>query len=153
MRRSEKAVTAEADLEAILQAGKICQLAIPAEPAPYLVSLNFGYRDKALYFHSAPVGRKIELLRANPLVAFTVAIDLGLVRGERACNWSNRFRSVVGRGRIVFLEEADRKREGLDRIMAQYSDEGFSYPDEILTKTLVYKLVIEEMTGKQSWVD
>lgn len=153
MRRSDKAVTQQPAIEKILRAGKTCQLAFSADPVPYLVTLNYGYHDGALYFHAAAEGRKIDLIRENREVAFTVALDLGLIEGENACDWSVRFQSVVGHGQISLLESPEEKRRGLDLFMAQYSDEKFSYPDKMIQATAVIKLVISEMTTKQSRVE
>lgn len=153
MRRSDKAVTQQPAIEKILRAGKTCQLAFSADPVPYLVTLNYGYHDGALYFHAAAEGRKIDLIRGNREVAFTVALDLGLIEGENACDWSVRFQSVVGHGQISLLESPEEKRRGLDLFMAQYSDEKFSYPDKMIQATAVIKLVISEMTTKQSRVE
>jgi nitroimidazol reductase NimA-like FMN-containing flavoprotein (pyridoxamine 5'-phosphate oxidase superfamily) len=152
MRRREKAVTGMAGLEQILWQGKVCQLAIPDVPAPYLVPLNYGYRDEVLYFHSAPEGHKIELLKLNPLVGFSVIIDLGLVEAEQACNWGARFRSVIGHGRVEFIEDAEQKRSALNLLMDQYAEKRFDFPAAAIAGTTVFKLVIEEMTGKQSRV-
>mgnify|MGYP001407197803 CR=1 FL=1 len=155
MRRGEKAVIEQGEIEKILKAGRVCQLAFAAEPAPYLVTLNYGYADGALYFHSAPEGRKLDLARENPIVGFTVALDLGLVRGEgtQACDWSTRYRSVVGYGRLVFLDRDVEKQHGLDMIMAQYASGSFSYSARALAATQVYRLEIIEQTAKQSRVD
>jgi len=153
MRRSDKAVTEITAIEKILRAGKTCQLAFSADPVPYLVTLNYGYHDGALYFHAAREGRKIDLIRKNGQAAFTVALDLGLVKGENACDWSVRFQSVVGHGQISLLEPVAEKQRALDLFMAQYSDNNFSYPDKMVRATAVFKLVISEMTVKQSRVD
>ena len=152
MRRREKAVTAMAGLEQILWQGKVCQLAIPDVPAPYIVSLNYGYRGGVLYFHSAAAGHKLELLHCNPLVGFSVVIDLGIVEGEQACNWGARFRSVVGHGRVEFIEDLESKRTALKLLMAQYGEGEFDFPQQALEETTVFRLVIIEMTGKQSRV-
>ncbi len=61
---------------------------------PYLVPLAFGYDGAALYAHTGP-GRKLRLMRANPLV--TVEVD------EAAA--PDRWRSAVAEG--VFEELAD----------------------------------------------
>ncbi len=152
MRRREKAVTDLAGLEQIFWQGKVCQLAISDVPAPYIVSLSYGYRGGALYFHSAAEGHKIALLHANPLVGFTVAIDLGIVAGEQACNWGARFRSVVGHGRIEFVADLESKRSALKLLMAQYGEGTFDFPQQAIEGTTVFRLVIVEMTGKQSRV-
>lgn len=152
MRRSEKAVTKLAELEQILWQGKVCQLAIPDQPVPYLLPLNYGYRDEVLYFHSAAEGRKIDLLKKKPLVSFSVVIDLGIVEAERACNWGAKFRSVMGRGRVEFVEDLIEKETGLKLLMAQYSDREFELPEAAVVGTTVFKLQIEQMVGKQSRV-
>ncbi|MEE4255330.1 MAG: pyridoxamine 5'-phosphate oxidase family protein [Desulfuromusa sp.] len=153
MRRSDKAVTEQGAIEKILRAGTICQLAFSADPVPYLVTLNYGYHDGNLYFHAAREGRKIELIRKHGQAAFTVALDLGLIKGEKACDWSVRFQSVVGHGTISLLEKPEEKRQGLDLFMAQYSGDAFSYPDKMIQATAVFKLEISAMSVKQSRVD
>ena len=42
-----------------------------ADGRPYVVPLAYGYDGAAIYAHSGP-GRKIRLMRANPLVSFEV---------------------------------------------------------------------------------
>jgi hypothetical protein len=150
MRRHEKKVSDMAGLEQILWQGRVCQLAIPDVPAPYIVPLNYGYKDGEFYFHSAPSGHKLELLHAQPQVGFSVVIDLGIVKADTACNWGTRFRSVIGHGRVEFLHALEEKRTALKLLMAQYGDGPFVFPDEEIGKTTVFRLVIEEMTGKQS---
>lgn len=150
MRRSEKAVTDPAELEKIICAGKVCRLALVAEPAPYIVPLNYGYRDNVLYFHCARQGRKIELLQRNPLVGFEIDIDLGIVEGKKSCNWGAHYRSVIGHGRVEFVDALAQKRQALDLIMAQYAEGDFDYPDKAVQGTTVFKLQIEQMTGKQA---
>ena len=153
MRRSDKAVTEAAAIEKILRAGTTCQLAFSADPVPYLVTLNYGYHDGNLYFHAAREGRKIELIRKHGQAAFTVALDLGLIKGEKACDWSVRFQSVVGHGPISLFESPEDKRQALDLFMSHYSGDDFSYPDKMIQATAVFKLEISSMTVKQSRVE
>ncbi|MCC6312949.1 MAG: pyridoxamine 5'-phosphate oxidase family protein, partial [Thermomicrobiales bacterium] len=61
---------------------------------PYLVPLAFGYDGAALYAHSGP-GRKLRIMRANPLVS--VEVD--------HADAPDRWRSVVAEG--VFEELSD----------------------------------------------
>ena len=153
MRRKDKAITEQEEIETILRAGTICQLAFTADPVPYIVTLNYGYYDNALYFHAAVEGRKLDLIRHHGQAAFTVALDRGLITGDQACDWSIRYQSVVGSGTIALLQSAEEKRLGLDRMMAHYSKDDFSYPDKMIQATAVFKLTIGEMTAKQSNMD
>ena len=150
MRRREKAVTDPAALEQILWQGKVCQLALVDLPVPYIVPLNYGYREGVLYFHSAPEGHKLELLRRQPLASFSVVVDLGIVEAEEACNWGARFRSVLGYGRIEFIEGRSAKQEALQLLMAQYAEGTFTFAPAAVDGTTLFKLIIEEMSGKQS---
>jgi nitroimidazol reductase NimA-like FMN-containing flavoprotein (pyridoxamine 5'-phosphate oxidase superfamily) len=150
MRRHEKEITAIGELEQVLWQGRVCHLAIPDDPMPYLIPLNYGYQDDALYFHSAPQGRKIELLKKQRRACFSITIDYGIIEAERACSWGARFTCVMGSGRIEFVENMEQKQAALHILMAQYTDQIFSFEPAQIDATLVFKLVIESMSGKQS---
>ncbi len=150
MRRHEKEITAKGELEQVLWQGRVCHLAIPDDPLPYLIPLNYGYQDGALYFHSAPQGRKIELLKKQQQACFSVTIDYGIIEAERACSWGARFTCIMGSGRIEFIEDPQQKLAALHILMAQYSDQTFSFEQVQVDAALVFKLVIETMSGKQS---
>ncbi|MCK4690603.1 MAG: pyridoxamine 5'-phosphate oxidase family protein, partial [Desulfuromonadales bacterium] len=141
-----------AELKEIFAAGQVCRLALSADPAPYIVPLSYGYRENVLYFHAAGAGRKIDLLHKNPQAGFAIDIDLGVIEGEAACNWSTRYRSLIGHGRVEFVESPEEKRRVLDIIMAQYTDGEFSYPEKAIKVTTVFKLLIAEVSGKRSGV-
>ncbi len=149
MRRKEKQITKTADIEQILKQGQICRLGFVDNNVPYIVPLNYGYQDQALYFHSAKQGRKIDLIRANPLVCFEVDELIKIKKAANACDWGLSFKSVIGTGTAHLLTTLEEKKTGLDIIMAHYSDRSFDYPLEMIEKTAVIKVTIQEMTGKQ----
>ncbi|MCA1793609.1 MAG: pyridoxamine 5'-phosphate oxidase family protein [Desulfobacteraceae bacterium] len=149
MRRKEKQITRTEDIEEILKQGQVCRLGFAYRNVPYIVPMNYGYQDSALYFHSAPEGRKIDLIRANPLMCFEVDEQVKINKAARACDWGVSFKSVIGTGTARILETPAEKKAGLDIIMAHYSDRSFYYPDEKLAKTTVIQVTIHEMTGKQ----
>jgi nitroimidazol reductase NimA-like FMN-containing flavoprotein (pyridoxamine 5'-phosphate oxidase superfamily) len=67
---------------------------------PYVVPLAFGYDGEAIYAHSS-VGRKIRLMRAQPLVS--VEVD--------EAEASDRWRSVIAEGAYEELNDpTDRER-------------------------------------------
>ena len=41
----------------------ICRVAMMDGNLPYIVPFNYGYRDGCIYIHSAPEGKKIDLIR------------------------------------------------------------------------------------------
>ncbi|MCK5352695.1 pyridoxamine 5'-phosphate oxidase family protein [bacterium] len=150
MRRSDKQIKDLAELEAILRSAQICHLSMVDEGKPYVVPLNFGYEDNALYFHSAPEGRKINILRKNPEVCFSVVARHEIVVSERACSWTAEFSSVTGTGKAAILTDRAVKEKGLTVLMSQYSDEKYDFSDEELDGVVVIRVEIEEMAGKSS---
>ena len=150
MRRKEKEITEKAAIEAIIKKSLVCRLALSDNNSPYIVPLCFGYKDKVLYFHGSQKGKKIDIIKKNQKVCFEFDTNTEIVKAEDVCRWSMRYRSVIGFGKAVLLEDLDEKRKALNIIMSQYSDRTFQFDDAILKKTAVIKLEIESMTGKQS---
>ncbi len=150
MRRKEKEITKKEEIEKILMQSHVCHLAMVDEDKPYLVPMNFGYSDGCLFFHCAKQGRKIDLIKKNPNICFEVETLIRFKKAQIACDWGVEFKSVIGSGKAQFLEDSKEKKNALNIIMSHYSDRLFEYPDEMLEKTLVIKVVIDEMTGKHS---
>lgn len=150
MRRKDKEITDKKEIEKILKESQICHIAMVDKEKPYIVPMNFGYENQTLFFHSALEGRKINLIKKNPNLCFEVDQVVQFKKAQLACDWSIEYKSVIGEGRAQLLYDPEEKREGLDIIMAQYSGRIFEYPSEMLEKTLVIKLEIDKMTGKQS---
>jgi nitroimidazol reductase NimA-like FMN-containing flavoprotein (pyridoxamine 5'-phosphate oxidase superfamily) len=115
-----------------------------------VVPVCFGYKDNALYIHCGPEGKKLEIIRKNNNVCFEVDIDDKLIKTERPCRWGFNYKSVIGFGKAVLVEDAEGKRKALDVIIQQFSADTFEYPEEIIRKTTIIKVEIESMTGKQS---
>lgn len=155
MRRADKALTEQTDIDSVLHRGDVCHLAIHDTPYPYVVPMNFGYRRRGdtltLYFHSAKKGRKISLIEKEPKVAFVIDTDHALVTGDAACRWSMSYASVMGVGTISHVEDTDAKRRALQTIMEHYSDSAeWELPDRALAAVAILALEVEELTGKRS---
>jgi len=150
MRRKEKEITDKNQIEKILEESPVCRLAMVDGDKPYMVPMNFGYRDGVLFFHSAKQGRKIDLIKKNSNVCFEVDQLIRFKKAKLACNWGLEYKSVIGSGRAQLVDNIEEKIKGLHIIMSQYSQRKFEYPDEMLEKTLVIKVVIDHMSGKQS---
>jgi nitroimidazol reductase NimA-like FMN-containing flavoprotein (pyridoxamine 5'-phosphate oxidase superfamily) len=150
MRRSEKAITDLQQLEEILRQGRELSLAISDGDYPYVLPLNYGYAEGYLYFHCALQGKKLDCLRADPKVGFCVSEVVKRIDGEAACQWSTRFRSVIGQGVAEIIEEREAKIAGYDVIMRQFGGPVGGYEDKHLKGSLVVRIKIESMIGKQS---
>jgi uncharacterized protein len=150
MRRKEREIKSVGAIEDVLRRATVCRLGLCEDNRPYVVPVCFGYKDNALYIHCGPEGKKLEIIRKNNNVCFEVDIDKKLVKTERPCKWGFNYKSVIGFGKAVLVEDADTKRKALDIIIQQFSANVFEYPEETVRKTTIIKVEIESMTGKQS---
>ncbi len=72
MRKANQEITDPEIIEEILGGAEICRIAMADGDVPYLLPFNYGYRDRCIYIHSAPSGKKIDLLKKNGSVCFEV---------------------------------------------------------------------------------
>ena len=153
MRRKDREISDMKEIELIIAGCDVCRVAFASGNAPYIVTMNFGYVGgiaPVLYFHCAPVGKKIEMIAKNNFVCFEMDTDHVIYKGEKGCDWGMNFSSVVGFGNIFIIKEENEKIEGLSHIMNQYGGSGtYSFDEKVLERTVVLKLVISEMTAKR----
>ncbi len=150
MRRKEREITDSAEIDDIISGAGVCRIGLVDGGQPYIVPVFFGYEKSSIYFHCAPGGRKLDIIHKNNSVCFEIEADVELIRGERPCGWTARYRSVMGVGRASVLETEEEKRHGLDVLMRHYSN-GESHTDfPKLDVTAVVRIDIEHMSGKKA---
>jgi nitroimidazol reductase NimA-like FMN-containing flavoprotein (pyridoxamine 5'-phosphate oxidase superfamily) len=150
MREKDKEITDPAEIERIVKGARVCRLGFADGGEPYVVPVCFGYEDNALYFHCAPEGRKIDLIKKNNRVCVEVEADVEIVGAEKSCGWSTRYRSVIGLGRARILESEEDRLRGLAVLMRQF---GEKEPDIELGKAAsaaVVRIDMEYLSGKKS---
>ncbi len=148
MRRKDKEIIDPEAVASVIQKSMVCRLGLSDDGQPYVVPMSFGYKDGAVYFHCAPEGRKIGILRKNPRVCIEFDVDCRLKTGESACKWGFSFKSAIAFGVAAFIEDSEGKRAALDIIMRQYSSDAFTYPESALGKIVVIRVAVTELTGK-----
>ncbi len=150
MRKKEKEVKDIQEIESIIRKCQLCRLAMSVDNRPYIVPLNFGYKDNALYFHTGHYGKKIDLLNQNSNVSFEMDCDVELLPSDHACGWSSFYKSVVGYGAAELITDREDKIKALDIIMSQYTEPPFTYKEGPLEKTCIIKVNITQMSGRIS---
>jgi len=150
MNREEREVTDINEIEEILHKANILRIALCEKDTPYIIPVNFGYNQRAIYIHSSKKGKKIDILNKNNNISFEVEIDTEIVRSKKACNYTMKYKSVIGFGKAFFVHDFREKKKALDTIMSHYSSGVFDYPLEIIEKTCIIRIDIESMTGKKS---
>ncbi|WDP90279.1 MAG: pyridoxamine 5'-phosphate oxidase family protein [Desulfobacter sp.] len=147
MRRKDKRLSREQALE-VLEAGEEGVLATVGEDGyPYAVPLNYVFHNGAVYFHCAPFGHKIDNMAFNPKVSFCVTSGTGIIAEE----FSTRYKSAVIFGRaqeVLGDDKIDGLRALVKRLAPDHLPAGEDYIQRDLRKTRVFKIVVEQISGK-----
>ena len=150
MRRKEREIKGRTKIEAVIRQAKVLHVGLAGKKGPYVVPVCFGYRNRALYFHSAPQGRKIDMLRKNPRVCFQLETDVKLLKKKAACAWGFKYRCVMGTGTARIITGTREKKSALAVIMRQYSGGKFTFSEKSLARMVAVWIDIADMTGKQN---
>ena len=155
MRRKDREITEADEKIAIINKCKICRLGLSENNFPYVIPLNYGYvfeMDKlTLFFHGAKEGKKIGIIQNNNNACFEIDCDGKPIEGEKPCDYGYEFKSIIGFGKIFFLETNDEKTNGLNILMRHQTGKEIEYnfTEDELSNVCVFKMSVEEFTGKQ----
>lgn len=122
---------------------------VNAEGYPYGVPLSYVYSEKAhsIYFHCAQEGQKLDNITANNKASFCVIGEAQTLPDR----FSVKFQSVIAFGQMIEVE-GEEKQEALVLVLTKYSNEfmekGLKYLEADQSKTRVFKLAIEHLSGK-----
>ena len=150
MRRKDKEITDINEIEEVIKKATHCRIGLVDNDEPYVVPVSFGYERGALYFHGASEGRKIELIKKNNSLCFEIDTDVEVVNAEKACNWTMKYRSVIGVGKARVLETDEEKSHGIKVLMEHYGGGESSISQSVLGSVSVVKVDINNITGKKS---
>ncbi len=146
-----RAIPDRTEQEDIIRRCQYCHVAMAdGDGNPYLVPMNFGYRDGVIYLHGAGRGKKIAILEQRPSVCinFTADTQLRYQSEQVACSWSMKYRSVLCYGKVEFLETSEEKVAALDIIMSQYTSREFKYNPPSLREVKVWRIVVGRFEGR-----
>ena len=154
MTRRELEITDEKQITEILDRAKVVHVGLVDGDEPYVVSMNYGYTLEngklSLYLHGAPRGRKIDVMRKNPRVFVSMECDLEPFSGDVACRYGLAYRSIMGRGEAVILDDAAEKMRALEIIMrSQTGRDDFSFDEKLARIVSVIRIDVAEYTAKK----
>ncbi len=154
MRNKKKEITDINVINNILNQANICRIALSHDNKPYIVPVNFAYKDNTIYIHSAKNGQKIEMIQKNNVVCFEVDIESEVLLTSNPCDCTTKYQSVIGYGKALLIDDKGKKQEALDIIVNKYykktDGKSFEYRDNCLNRTRIIKIEIESMSGKKS---
>lgn len=133
----------------VLDANRLAHLACSNDGRPYIIPIYYAYADNALYAFSMP-GKKIEWMRANPLVS-------ALVEERRK---GREWKSVIADGRYEELPDRNgykRQRNHAWSLLSKHADwwepgalRLVAPPVSDHSPHVFFRILIEELAGREA---
>lgn len=151
MRRAEKkAISQEAAVQILKEARRGVLAVAGDDDYPYVVPINYLYDETEgkIYFHSSLAGHKVDAMKRNPKVCFTVYSEPEI----RDLDWAPYVRSVVAFGQAKPMPQSEKMIEKLKEFAMKYYPNEAEADEEIeadLRAVQLIEITIEHMTGKE----
>lgn len=127
--------------------GEYGVLSLCNDNKPYGIPINYCVMDNNIYFHCATEGKKIKCISKNQNASFCVVKSAKILPDKFATSYE----SVIVFGKINEVY-GEHKREALVGLIKKYSlnffESGIEYIEKLIDKTRVFKLSIENISGK-----
>jgi len=147
---AKKFVESREEMERILREETLGYLGLSMEGKPYVVPLNYGYVKGRILFHCALTGKKLDWMRANPQVCFTVGRQYGpVVRHPQGAQCHGDHDSVVCYGVARIVENVEERRKVLDAFNHCLRPEAEEISLKAAAKCCAVEIKITEMTGRR----
>ncbi len=145
MRRKDRSRTDQEFINDVLSNAEEIYVGFYADPAPYVIPLNYVYLHDKIYIHCAPEGRKIDCAKANTQVGFSTATNIEISKEKSTTYYS----CISGTGRARIVEDKVEKHFALDAIALRYNANcEIPTPEKMLENTAIICIEIEAISGK-----
>jgi nitroimidazol reductase NimA-like FMN-containing flavoprotein (pyridoxamine 5'-phosphate oxidase superfamily) len=149
MRRKDRQMSQESTFD-LLERGEYGVLSsVDEDGQPYGIPVNYVFDGKdSIYFHCAREGHKLDNLRSNPRVSFTI------VGNHQIMDWifSTAYESVILFGTAEEVE-GDEKYQGLKMLAQKFSPDYRKEFEKDIEKAMipniVFRIKILQITGKE----
>ena len=152
MTKRERQISDPDQIRHVLDTGKVLHLGLAVDNEPYVVPMNYGctWEDGrlVLYLHSALMGKKLDMIRANPKVFFEMDCDLTPFEGEKPCQYGLAYSSVMGRGTATLVEDVEEKIKAMSILMKTQTGKDFSFNERLVSIVAVIRIDVAEYTAK-----
>ena len=150
--KREREITDPVRIRQILDTAKILHLGLVDGEEPYVLPMNYGYTleegQLVLYLHSAVSGRKLDLIRANPRVHFSLECDIAHFAGQLPCQYGTAYQSLSGRGIAQILEDPQEKMDAMTVFMKTQTGKDFSFNERLVSIVSVIRIQVTSYSAK-----
>jgi len=122
---------------------------VNADNTPYCIPISPVLTGEIIYFHCAGEGKKIDNIKQNSSVCLTGVRNTKLIPEK----FTTEYESAVAFGKCEIVENEKEKIKALEMICEKYAKDAEGTAGQIkkyLNRTGIWKIVIEEITGKEN---
>lgn len=153
MRRKDREVTDCKRIKEIIMSCDCLRLGLNDNGKVYIVPLSFGYEEtdgkRIFYFHCAGEGRKTDIIKSDNAVGFELDCDYAVKEAPSACGYTARYSSVIGTGKVYFVDYTSEKVYALLSIMRHYTSQSdWKFDKKSVEKVTVLRLEVDELSCK-----
>ena len=152
MTKRERQITDPNQIKAILDTAQVLHLGLAVDNMPYVVPMNYGYvmndGKLTLYLHGATRGKKLDMIRKNPNVFFSLDCDRVPFDGVMPCQYGLAYSSVMGQGTATIVEDVEEKKQAMTVLMKTQTGKDFTFEDRLVSMVAVIRIDVSEYTAK-----
>ena len=150
--KREIKITEPEGIARILDTAKVLHMGLAVDNEPYVLPMNYGYTLEegklVLYLHSAMKGRKLDMIRANSKVSFSIDCDRQPFEGRVPCQYGLVYSSIMGRGTATIVEDVEEKMQAMSILMKTQTGKDFTFNERLVSIVTVIRIDVTEYTAK-----
>jgi nitroimidazol reductase NimA-like FMN-containing flavoprotein (pyridoxamine 5'-phosphate oxidase superfamily) len=136
-------------IEKLLTEENLGFLGMSIDNIPYTVPVTYGYYDGKILFHCAKYGKKLEFIRRNPKVCFTIGHHFGhFVPHPQGAVCHAHSNSVICYGNARIVEDEEERCKALNIFNKCIQLNAREIRIEEIKNCYAVKIVIQEMTAR-----
>ena len=152
MRRRDREVTDINEICRILDKADVLHLGLVDNGMPYVVPMNYGYEmidgKLTFYIHGALGGRKLEVIKNNPVCCAQIECEAEIFEGPGPCSYGCSYYSVMGFGNVTVIEDVEEKIHGMTVMMKSLTGKDFEFNEKLVSIVNVYRIECDSFTAK-----
>ena len=150
--KREIKITEPEEIARILNTAKVLHMGLAVDNEPYVLPMNYGYTLEegklVLYLHSAIKGRKLDMIRANSKVSFSIDCDRQPFEGKVPCQYGLVYSSIMGYGTATIVEDVEEKMQAMSILMKTQTGKDFTFNERLVSIVAVIRIDVTEYTAK-----
>ena len=150
MTSSTTFIESRRQMEKVLREERVGYLGLSMQGLPYVVPLTYGYIDGKILFHCKSKGKKLDYIRGNNRVCFTVSRHFGeMVPHPQGAICHVNSDSVICYGIARIIDDVKERRKVLDMFNQCLQANAKEITIEDVANCSAVEIQVNEMTGRE----